>query len=147
MVVMDVVYNHTFATADSPFNKIFPKYFYRLWGAHGEYFSNGSGCGNEIATERIMVRKFIIDSLIYWATEYKIDGFRFDLMGLYDIETINEAYERLHAINPDIIMYGEGWTGGDSPLINAKRCMKLNARRKVIRPGRPGTSSVTPGPE
>ena len=127
-VVMDVVYNHTFATADSPFNKIFPKYFYRLWGAHGEYFSNGSGCGNEIATERIMVRKFIIDSLIYWATEYKIDGFRFDLMGLYDIETINEAYERLHAINPDIIMYGEGWTGGDSPLINAKRCMKLNAR-------------------
>ena len=127
-VIMDVVYNHTYATADSPFNKTFPKYYYRLWGENGEYFSNGSGCGNEVATERFMVRKFIIDSLVYWATEYKIDGFRFDLMGLYDIETMNMIYETLHNINPNIILYGEGWTGGSSPLDDSKRAMKLNAR-------------------
>lgn len=127
-VVMDVVYNHTYATADSAFNKTFPKYYYRLWGEKGEYFSNGSGCGNEVATERSMVRKYIIDSLTFWATEYKIDGFRFDLMGLYDIETMNLIYEKLHEINPGILLYGEGWTGGDSPLADGKRAMKLNAR-------------------
>lgn len=127
-VIMDVVYNHTFATADSCFNKIYPKYYYRLWGDNGEYFSNGSGCGNEIATERAMVRKFIVDSLVYWAKEYKIDGFRFDLMGLYDIETLNIIYERLKEINPNVILYGEGWTGGDSPLGWDMRAMKLNAR-------------------
>lgn len=127
-VIMDVVYNHTYATADSAFNKTFPKYYYRLWGENGEYFSNGSGCGNEVATERLMVRKFIVDSLVFWATEYKIDGFRFDLMGLYDIETMNIIAETLHSINPDIILYGEGWTGGDSPLEDSKRAMKLHAR-------------------
>ena len=127
-VVMDVVYNHTFATADSPFNKTFPKYYYRLCGENNEYFSNGSGCGNEVATERKMVRKFIIDSLCYWAREYRIDGFRFDLMGLYDIETLNIAEQKLHEINPDMILYGEGWTGGGSPLEDGKRAMKLNAR-------------------
>ena len=73
-------------------------------------------CGNELASERRMVRKYIIDSLCYWVQEYKIDGFRFDLMGLYDKDTINEAYEKLHNINPNIIMYGEGWTGGLSTL-------------------------------
>ncbi len=124
-VIMDVVYNHTYATSDSPFNKTFPKYYYRQWG---EYYANGSGCGNEVATERAMVRKFIADSLCYWAKEYKIDGFRFDLMGLYDIDTLNIIYEKLHAINPGIILYGEGWTGGDSPLDWTKRAMKLNAR-------------------
>lgn len=127
-VVMDVVYNHTYATADSPFNKIFPKYYYRLWGENGEYFSNGSGCGNEFATERAMARKYIVDSLVYWATEYKIDGFRFDLMGLYDIETMNIIYNALHEINPGILLYGEGWTGGDSPLEDSKRAMKYHAR-------------------
>lgn len=127
-VVMDVVYNHTYATADSPFNKTFPKYYYRLCGENNEYFSNGSGCGNEIATERKMVRKFIIDSLCYWAKEYLIDGFRFDLMGLYDIETLNIAEQKLHEINPDIILYGEGWTGGGSSLPDGMRAMKLNAR-------------------
>ncbi len=126
-VVMDVVYNHTYATADSCFTKTFPKYYYRQWKDTG-FYSNGSGCGNEIATERFMVRKYIIDSLIYWATEYKIDGFRFDLMGLYDIDTINMAYEKLHEINPNIILYGEGWTGSDSDLPYERRCMKLNAR-------------------
>lgn len=128
-VVMDVVYNHTFATADSAFNKTFPKYYYRLCGENNQYYSNGSGCGNEVATERFMVRKYIIDSLVYWATEYKIDGFRFDLMGLYDIETINLIYETLHEINPEIILYGEGWTGGGSPLEDYKRAMKLHARK------------------
>ncbi|MBQ8569379.1 MAG: type I pullulanase [Oscillospiraceae bacterium] len=126
-VVMDVVYNHTYATSDSCFNKTFPKYFYRQW-ADTEYYANGSGCGNEVATERAMVRKYIIDSLCYWATEYKIDGFRFDLMGLYDNETINLIYERLHEINPNVILYGEGWTGSDSALAYERRAMKLNAR-------------------
>ena len=127
-VIMDVVYNHTYATADSPFNKTFPKYYYRLCGEHNEWFSNGSGCGNEIATERKMVRKFIIDSLCYWAKEYKIDGFRFDLMGLYDIETLNLAEKRLKEIDPNIMLYGEGWTGGGSALPDGMRAMKLNAR-------------------
>jgi pullulanase len=127
-VIMDVVYNHTFATADSCFTKTFPGYYYRQWQGERNVYSNGSGCGNELATERSMVRKYIIDSLVYWMTEYKVDGFRFDLMGLYDNDTINEAYRRLHEINPSVIMYGEGWTGGDTPLPWEKRCMKLNAR-------------------
>ena len=126
-VIMDVVYNHTYATADSCFTKTFPKYYYRQW-ADTEYYANGSGCGNEVATERFMVRKYIVDSLVYWATEYKIDGFRFDLMGLYDKDTINIIYDTLHAINPNVIIYGEGWTGSDSALEYSKRAMKLNAR-------------------
>lgn len=125
-VIMDVVYNHTFAAADSCFNKTYPKYYYRMWNENT--FSNGSGCGNEVATERAMARKFIVDSLCYWATEYKIDGFRFDLMGLYDIETLNIISARLKEINPNVILYGEGWTGGDSPLDWNSRAMKLNAR-------------------
>ncbi|MCH5194170.1 MAG: type I pullulanase [Oscillospiraceae bacterium] len=127
-VIMDVVYNHTFATADSCFNKIYPKYYYRLWGENGEHFSNGSGCGNEVATERAMVRKFIVDSICYWAKEYKIDGFRFDLMGLYDIDTLNIISARLKEINPNVILYGEGWAGGDSPVDWNLRGMKLKAR-------------------
>ncbi|MCC8042002.1 MAG: type I pullulanase [Oscillospiraceae bacterium] len=127
-VIMDVVYNHTCTTADSCFTKTFPKYYYRLCGENNEYYSNASGCGNEVATERHMVRKYIIDSLVHWATEYKIDGFRFDLMGIYDIETINMIYDRLHAINPSIILYGEGWTGGGSPFDESKRAVKYNAR-------------------
>ncbi len=127
-VIMDVVYNHTYATADSAFTKTFPKYYYRQCGANNEYYSNASGCGNEVATERAMVRKYIIDSLCFWAKEYKIDGFRFDLMGIYDIETMNIIYKELHEINPNIILYGEGWTGGDSPMPYEKRAMKLNAR-------------------
>jgi pullulanase len=124
-VIMDVVYNHTYATADSAFTKTFDKYYYRNWDNH---YANGSGCGNEVATERAMVRKYIIDSLCYFAKEYKIDGFRFDLMGLYDSETLNIAEKKLREINPSVILYGEGWTGGDSPLDYARRAMKLNAR-------------------
>lgn len=126
-VIMDVVYNHTYATADSCFTKTFPKYYYRQWNGT-EHYSNGSGCGNEAATERYMMRKYIIDSLCFWAREYKIDGFRFDLMGIYDIDTVNLIYEKLHEINPNIILYGEGWTGSECAIPFEQRAMKLNAR-------------------
>ena len=125
-VVMDVVYNHTSKTADSNFNKIVPDYYYRK---DGDTFSNGSGCGNEIASERAMVRKYIIDSVVYWATEYKIDGFRFDLMGLHDIDTMNEIREALNKIDPSILIYGEGWTGGTTPLPEYQRAIKVNASK------------------
>ena len=127
-VVMDVVYNHTYSGADSGFSLTFPKYYYRHWGEQGEYFANGSGCGNEVATERAMVRKYIVDSLLHWMTEYKLDGFRFDLMGLYDIETLRIIDETLRKINPNVLLYGEGWTGDNSPLPFESRAMKLNAR-------------------
>ena len=125
-VIMDVVYNHTYHTEESAFSKIFPHYYYRQ--KDGSY-SNGSGCGNEFASERRMAQKFIIDSLCFLAETYKLDGFRFDLMGLLDIETLNLAAEKLRRINPDIILYGEGWTGGDSPLDDSARAMKHNIRR------------------
>ncbi len=124
-VIMDVVYNHTYHTVDSSFTKTFPYYYYRLW--EGNY-SNGSGCGNEFASEHKMARKYIIDSLCYLAETYKLDGFRFDLMGLLDIETLNKAADKLRLINPDIILYGEGWTGGGSPLDERLRAMKFNIR-------------------
>lgn len=124
-VIMDVVYNHTYSTEDSPFAKTFPKYYYR----HNKdgSLSNGSACGNEFASERAMASRFIVDSLCYLAKEYKLDGFRFDLMGLLDIHTLNTAAEKLRRINPSIILYGEGWTGGKSPLPERLRAMKKNA--------------------
>ncbi|MGL5417004.1 MAG: type I pullulanase [Clostridium sp.] len=123
-IIMDVVYNHTFKSDDSNLNKIVPKYYYRqdYYGC----FSNGSGCGNELCSERKMVRKLIIDSIIYFAKEYHIDGFRFDLMGLHDIDTIKLIREELNKINSSIIIYGEGWTGGDTPLPYEKRAIKDN---------------------
>lgn len=124
-VIMDVVYNHTFNVHDSCFYKTAGNYFYRMLDA--AKYSDASACGNEIASEKPMVRKYIIDSLCYWASEYHIDGFRFDLMGVLDIETLNEAREALLKINPDIIMYGEGWTGGESTLSESERGMKINA--------------------
>ena len=124
-VVMDMVYNHTAASTNSPFNQLVPGYFYRL---HGDgSFSNGSGCGNEFASERYMARKFIKDSLCHWANEYQIKGFRFDLMALHDIQTLNEIKEALHQIDPTIILYGEGWTGGDSLLPYHYGAFKANA--------------------
>lgn len=125
-VVMDVVYNHTGATADSDFNKIVPYYYYRMVGGK---FSNGSGCGNETASERAMMRKFIVDSLKYWVTEYKIDGFRFDLMGLHDITTMNMIRDALQEINPAIILYGEGWDAADSGLDFASAAKKMNMKQ------------------
>ena len=126
-VNMDVVYNHTYYTVNSNLNKLVPGYYYRqdCWGN----FSNGSGCGNELATERSMVRKLIIDSVRYWAREYKIDGFRFDLMGLIDIPTINEIRMALNEIDTSIMMYGEGWTGGSSPLPDHLKSLKCNVRQ------------------
>lgn len=126
-IVLDVVYNHTYLTEDSHLNKLVPNYYYRQ-DQHGN-FTNGSGCGNELASERHMVRKLIIDSVCYWANEYKIDGFRFDLMGLMDIVTINEIRSRLNEIDPSIIMYGEGWTGGHSPLPDDYKAIKGNVHQ------------------
>ena len=126
-VIMDVVYNHTFNVHDSCFYKTAGNYFYRM--LDDAKYSDASACGNEIASEKPMVRKYIIDSLCYWASEYHIDGFRFDLMGVLDIETLNEARKALLKINPDIIMYGEGWTRGESTLPESERGMKINAPR------------------
>ncbi len=121
---MDVVYNHTGLSADSNFNLIVPGYYYRT-NADGT-FSNGSGCGNETASERYMMRKFIVESVKFWATEYNISGFRFDLMALHDTETMNAVKEALQAIDESILVYGEPWNGGDSPLAETKRADKVN---------------------
>ena len=107
-VVMDVVYNHVQDAGTFCFNKLVPGYFSRV-NDDGSY-SNGSGCGNDTASERAMVRKYIVDSVCYWADEYHIDGFRFDLVGLLDTETINEIVTEVHKDHPDVIFYGEGWT-------------------------------------
>lgn len=116
-VIMDVVYNHTYGVENGPFESLVPDYFYRR--DYTGRLSNGSGVGNELATERPMVRKYIKDSLAYWATEYHVDGFRFDLMGLIDSVTMREIAEELRLeINPNLLLYGEPWTGGDSPLMN-----------------------------
>ncbi len=125
-VILDVVYNHTYSAEDSPFSKMFPHYYYRH---ENNSYSNGSGCGNELATERRMVSKFISDSLCTLARDYHIDGFRFDLMGLMDIRTLNRCAKALRKINPDIILYGEGWTGGCSPLPEKLRAVKHLACR------------------
>jgi pullulanase len=109
-VVMDVVFNHTAATGlqrDSIFDKVFPGYYYRM-DRSGRY-ANSTGCGNELASEKPMVRKFIVDSIKYWMTEYHVDGFRFDLMGILDRDTMQEVYREAKRINPDAIVYGEGW--------------------------------------
>ncbi|MBN1116717.1 MAG: type I pullulanase [Bacteroidales bacterium] len=126
-VIMDVVYNHTFYTEKSNFNREVPGYYYRQTET-GEW-SNASGCGNETASERPMMRKFIIESCKYWATEYKIDGFRFDLMGIHDIETLNLLRAELKTIDSGILIYGEGWTGGSSPLPDSVRALKENAKK------------------
>ena len=106
-VIMDVVYNHVADAGQFCFNQIVPGYFSRIHD-DGSYQSN-SGCGNDTASERSMVSKYIVDSVLYWNTEYHIDGFRWDLVGLIDVETINAVMEAVHAVNPDIIFYGEGW--------------------------------------
>lgn len=112
-IIMDVVYNHTYVSSTSFFNKTVPNYYYRVY--NNGTWANNSGCGNDTASERAMYRKFMIDSVTYWAKEYHIDGFRFDLMGLHDVETMNQIRDSLDNINDDLIMYGEGWnmTSGD----------------------------------
>ncbi len=125
-VVMDVVYNHTYSI-DSCLNRIVPYYYYRF-GADGSP-SNGSGCGNETASDRVMFRKYIVDSVRYWAEEYKLDGFRFDLMALHDIDTMQAVEEAVHAVNPQALIYGEGWTGGTTPLHDNLRSDQSNIRK------------------
>ena len=123
-VVMDVVYNHTANNDDSNFSLTAPGYFYRH-RPDGSY-SDASGCGNETASDRQMMSDFIVNSVKYWADEYHIDGFRFDLMAIHDIETMNRVAAELKKINPSIFVYGEGWTAGDSPLPADRRALKEN---------------------
>jgi pullulanase len=128
-VVMDVVYNHTYRTGAGPFDHLVPGYYYRTSDT-GAY-SNGSGCGNEVASERPMVRKFIIDSCLYWAREYGVDGFRFDLMGLIDTPTIERLTETLRReAGEDILVYGEPWTAGESALPPELRTLKGSQKGK-----------------
>ncbi len=123
-VVLDVVYNHTYYAKESVFNQTVPGYFYRQ--KPDGSFANASGCGNEIASERSMVRKYITDSLKYWASEYHIDGFRFDLMGIYDTETMSIICHELNQIKPGILLYGEGWAADQSPMPENLRAVKHN---------------------
>ena len=121
-VIMDVVYNHTFAINGSAFNTLVPGYFWRTDNQGNVY--NGSGVGNEVAAERPMVKNFILDSLLYWVKQYHIDGFRFDLMALLGTSTMKEISQQLHAIDPHIILYGEPWTGGQSGLPSSQLLTK-----------------------
>ena len=126
-VVMDVVYNHVSNAQSSNFEKLMPGYYFRMTNEGGFY--NGSGCGNETASDHSMFRKFMIDSVLYWTREYNIDGFRFDLMALHDIDTMNAIYDELKKVNPDVIVYGEGWTGGTSGLSTSKQALLANAKK------------------
>ena len=136
-VVMDVVYNHTY-DINSCLNKVVPNYYYR-YNANGAP-SNGSGCGNETASDRVMFRKYMVDSVSYWAKEYHIDGFRFDLMALHDVETMQAIEEAVHAINPKAILYGEGWTGGTTELWDSFQANQVNISK--ILPSGEGIGSV-----
>lgn len=109
-VIMDVVYNHVSSANRSNFNVLMPRYYFRH--AEDGSYMNGSGCNNEVKTEAPMMRRFIVDSVVWWAQEYKVKGFRFDLMGLIDVETMRGVKEALYAIDPDIVVYGEGWSAG-----------------------------------
>lgn len=120
-VVMDVVYNHVFDAEQFSYQKLVPDYFFRM---NKDKFSDASACGNETASNHLMVRRFMVDSLVYWAKEYHIDGFRFDLMAIHDITTMNEIRKALSEIDEDIIIYGEGWTADESPLPEKERALK-----------------------
>ena len=125
-VVLDVVYNHVANVATSPLECSAPGLYFRTWD-DGATLSNGSGCGNETASEREAMRQFIVESVAYWAEEYHIDGFRFDLMALHDIQTMKAIRRRLHSIDPTICIYGEGWRADASPLSEKKAASKANA--------------------
>ena len=126
-VVMDVVYNHVADVKTSNFNQLVPGYYFRH--KKDGSLSDATACGNETASEMPMMRKFMLESLLYWTKEYHIDGFRFDLMGVHDIETMNMISEALHKVKPTILLYGEGWTAGASPLPDAVRGLKKNAAK------------------
>ena len=123
-VILDVVYNHTFDIDHSNFQRTYPDYFYRK-NADGTW-SNGSGCGNETASDQPMMRQFMVESVKYWVNEYHIDGFRFDLMGIHDIETMNAIRKALDEIDPSIFIYGEGWSAGGCGIPNDRLGMKAN---------------------
>ena len=129
-VILDVVYNHTYDIEHSNFQRTFPDYYYRkvatVPDGSPSGYSNGSGCGNETASERPMMRRFIIESVKYWIREYHIDGFRFDLMGCHDIETMNAIRAAVDDINPNIFIYGEGWSAGDCALPREQLAIKAN---------------------
>ena len=129
-VILDVVYNHTYNIDNSNFQKTYPDYFYRKVATtpngSSSGYSNGSGCGNETASEKPMMRKFMMESVKYWINEYHIDGFRFDLMGCHDIETMNQIRQMVNEIDPTIFIYGEGWSAGACALPNEKLGMKAN---------------------
>ena len=129
-VILDVVYNHTYNIDNSNFQKTYPDYFYRKIATTPDGslsgYSNGSGCGNETASEKPMMRRFMMESVKYWINEYHIDGFRFDLMGCHDIETMNQIRQMVNEIDPTIFIYGEGWSAGACALPNEKLGMKAN---------------------
>ena len=147
-VILDVVYNHTYDIEHSNFQRTYPDYYYR-WKVEGgglkentsaadkspstlhlppstKSYSNGSGCGNETASEKPMMRKFMIESVKYWYNEYRIDGFRFDLMGCHDIETMNLIRQELDKLDPSIFIYGEGWSAGQCALPTEQLGVKAN---------------------
>ena len=144
-VILDVVYNHTYDIEHSNFQKTYPDYYYRVYpqplpigGESGApsigegqkvAYSNGSGCGNETASERPMMRRFMIESVKYWINEYHIDGFRFDLMGVHDIETMNQIRKAVDEIDPTIFIYGEGWSAGECAYPVEKLAVKANTRQ------------------
>lgn len=123
-VVLDVVYNHTFNTAESNFERTVPGYFYRQ--RPDGTLADGSACGNETASNRPMMRKYMIESVLYWINEYHIDGFRFDLMGIHDIETMNEIRKAASAVDPTIFIYGEGWAASAPQMPEDSLAMKAN---------------------
>lgn len=125
-VILDVVYNHTFNIDGSNFQRTYPDYFYRKT-ADGKY-SDGSGCGNETASERDMMRRFMVESVLYWIDEYHIDGFRFDLMGCHDIETMNAIRKAVDEVDPTIFIYGEGWSAGSCALPTEQLGLKANMK-------------------
>ena len=123
-VILDVVYNHTSSTDVPGFERTNPGYFYRM--NEDGTFCNASGCGSETASEKEMFRKFMVESLEWWMQEYHIDGFRFDLMAIHDIETMNLISKRLHAIDPDVVLYGEGWAAMSPALAPETIALKDN---------------------
>lgn len=126
-VILDVVYNHTSDLDNSNFQRTFPDYFYRF--CQNGKPSNGSGCGNETASEKPMMRQFMLQSVKYWVSEYHVDGFRFDLMGVHDIETMNDIRKELAAINPNVFVYGEGWSAGQCAYPASELAVKACMRR------------------